>query len=80
MLILLFLTLTGLIVSFGAHFLLLLNIIDPPENISLILNIGLVLLLLLRVLATKNLRQGKTWFYDISTLLSGHKSNKDSCL
>lgn len=66
MLLFFFLTLLGFLVSFVIYSLLFLNIIAPPTNISAALNIGLLVLISLRVIATKKMRQGNTWFYDIS--------------
>ena len=63
---LLFLTLFATAVSFAAHILLFFDIIPPPKGVSLVLNIGLFVLVALRLFTTKDLRQGNGWFHDIS--------------
>lgn len=63
---LLFLTLFATVVSFAAHILLFFGIIPPPKEVSLALNIGLFVLVALRLFTTKDLREGNDWFRDNS--------------
>lgn len=66
MFLLMLLSIIGFLTSFVVHIILLLNIAEPPEKLCEILNIGAIALVILRVLATRKLRQGDNWFYDIS--------------
>lgn len=59
-------TFLGFLLGFLAHIFLLLQIRIPTRELALVLNIGLVMLFLIRILLTKNVRQGNNWFWDRS--------------
>ena len=65
MLVLLFFTFSGLLVSFVAHIYLMLgfSLPFPFGNLAAILNIGMGLSLFIRLIITRNLRQGGDWFF-----------------
>lgn len=66
MVVLIFLSLLGFLVSFTSHILLLFKISLPLRYVSTALNFGLVIIIFIRLFFTKNLRQGNNWFLDSS--------------
>lgn len=63
MLVLLFFTFSGLLVSFVAHIYVMLGFSLPVDKMAMILNIGMVLSLCIRLIITRELRQGDDWFF-----------------
>lgn len=66
MLVLLFISSLGFLISFIAQILLLFKINLPSDSVSIGLNIALVILFFVRLILTRNLRQGNNWFLDPS--------------
>jgi len=66
MIILLWLDFLGILFSFLAHLCLLLGFSLPSGKIALVLNVGIGVALGVRLVITKELRQGRDWFFDKS--------------
>ena len=66
MLLLLCFDFLGILFSFLAHLCLLLGFSLPSGKIALVLNVGIGVALGVRLVITKELRQGKDWFFDKS--------------
>ncbi len=66
MTVLLCLDLLGILCSFFVNLLLIEEFILPSGKIAITLNIGIGLVVAARLVATKELRQGKGWFFDKS--------------
>lgn len=66
MLVLLYLDAVGVLLSFIAHLSLLLGVSLPFGKMAIALNVGIGVVLGARLVVTKELRQGKDWFFDKS--------------
>jgi hypothetical protein len=59
-----FIAFMGFLMSFTAHILLLFKVDIPSQKVSLVLTAGIVILFLVRLVSTANLRQTNNWFWD----------------
>ncbi|MCJ7691944.1 MAG: hypothetical protein MUO22_00820 [Sedimentisphaerales bacterium] len=66
MIVLLCFDFLGILFSFLVHLFLLLGFSLPAGKIALVLNIGIAVVVGVRLVITKELRQGKGWFFDKS--------------
>lgn len=66
MLILLFFTFAGFVLSLISYLLLLFRVDIPSDFIAKVLNTTMVSSIIIRILLTHNLRQTNDWFFDIS--------------
>jgi len=66
MAILLYLDTLGILLSFVAHVSLLVGVSLPFGKMAIALNVGIGVVLGARLVVTKELRQGKDWFFDKS--------------
>jgi hypothetical protein len=66
MAILLYLDTLGILLSFVAHLSLLVGVSLPFGKMAIALNVGIGVVLGARLVVTKELRQGKDWFFDKS--------------